>query len=248
MPPGDQPGPQGLLDQLRRQIISGQLAAGARLPSIRELADAYTVDTNTVRRIINELVDGGLVEKRHGSGTYVRAFLAIPRSSPGRLARERWGLGHTIQDADTGTRPRAVNVHTGEATAPDWATSALGLPPAAVAAFRDRRYVVDDRPVQLATSWLPVDIARGTPIMHTDTGPGGTYARLADLGHAPVTFTEYVRARMPLPEEEERLPLPPGTPVMEITRHAFDEQGRCVEVNRMVLDGMAYLVDYTFPA
>ena len=27
----------------------------------------------------------------------------------------------------------------------------------------------------------------------TDPGPGGTYSRLADLGHAPATYTETAR-------------------------------------------------------
>jgi GntR family transcriptional regulator len=84
--------------------------------------------------------------------------------------------------------------------------------------------------------------------MHTDVGPGGIYARLAEGGHGPATFTEYLRARMPLPEETERLELPEGTPVVEVTRHAFDDSSRCVEVNRMILDGSAYLLDYTFTA
>jgi GntR family transcriptional regulator len=109
-------------------------------------------------------------------------------------------------------------------------------------------YVVDEKAVQLAVSHYPTDLARGSRIMHTDTGPGGSYAVLADLGHAPVEFTEFVLARMPRPEESERLDLPQGTPVIEITRQAFEDGGRCVEVNRMILDGSAYLLDYTFPA
>jgi len=102
--------------------------------------------------------------------------------------------------------------------------------------------------VQLATSYLPPDLARGTAIMHTNPGPGGIYARLADAGHSPQTFTEYVRGRMPVPDERKRLELPDGTPVLEITRHAYDQNGRCVEVNRMILDATAYVIDYTFPA
>jgi GntR family transcriptional regulator len=115
-------------------------------------------------------------------------------------------------------------------------------------ATRSRRFLVEDRPVQLATSYLPVDLARGTAIMHTDTGPGGIYARLGELGHAPATFTEFLRARMPVPAEVGRLELPDGTPVIEITRHAYTRAGRCVEVARMVLDATAYLLDYTFDA
>jgi GntR family transcriptional regulator len=235
-----------VLGELRALILSGELAAGDRFPSVREIAERYTVTSGTANRAVGELRAEGLIISRQGSGSFVRPFRAIARSSPTRLARERWGTGQAIQEADTGVRPRTVDVEVGEEPALDWVAAGLGIEPEVPVVFRRRRFVVDDRSVQLATSYLPTDVARGTPIMHTDTGPGGIYGRLADVGHAPVAFTEYLRSRMPYPEEVKRLELPEGTPVMEITRHAFQQDGRCVEVNRMVLDGTAYVVDYTF--
>ncbi len=240
--------PDHVLAELRRRIHDGELPEGAKLPSVRALAATYGIDRNHAEQVITDLRHDGLIITKPGAGSYVRRFRAIPRSSPARLARAGWESGRAIQDADTRERPRTVDIRTGEAAAPPWATEALGLPAGATTAFRSRRFEVDGRSVQLADSWLPVDIVRGTQIMHTDTGPGGTYARLAELGHAPTHFVEYLRARMPRPEEAERLELPPGTPVLEITRHAYEESGRCVEVNRMILDGTAYLVDYSFPA
>lgn len=237
-----------LLDDLRRQILTGVLAAGEKLPSVRALAARHHLDKNRVDQVITELANTGLVESRQGAGTWVREFKAIPRSSPRRLSKERRDLGIAIQDSDTGGRWRTVGIRTGEEPAPDWAAAALDIAPGTPVAFRDRRFLVDDRAVQLSRSYLPTEIARGTQIMHSDTGPDGTYGRLRDLGHEPIRFTEFLRARMPLPDEAERLNLPRGTPVIEITRHAFEESGRCVEVNRMILDGMAYLLDYSFPA
>ncbi|GGM52960.1 GntR family transcriptional regulator [Dactylosporangium sucinum] len=248
MTPGRSASYRRIVDDLRRIIESGELGEGSKLPGVREIATRYGVPTGTVSRAIAELAAAGLVQAKRRGGTYVRRFAAIPRSSPGRLAKERWLGGETIQDADTKDRRRELNTSTGETPAPDWVAAALGVAAGEPVAFRDRRYAVDERFVQLATSYLPVDIARGTQIMHTDTGPGGTYARLAEIGHRPVRFTEYLRARMPSPEETDRLELPVGTPVFEITRHAFNEEGRCVEINRMILDGMAYLLDYSFPA
>ena len=233
---------------LREAIQSGELSEGDKLPSVREIARQHGVTVGTATRALTELRAEGLVVARHGAGVFVRRFRSIRRSSPGRLARERWGSGAAIQDADTADRPRVVDVETGEAPAPDWVAEPLGLEVGRPVATRSRRFLVEDRPVQLATSYLPVDLARGTPIMHTDTGPGGIYARLGELGHAPATFTEYLRARMPTPAEMERLDLTDGAPVVEITRHARTDAGRCVEVARMVLDATAYLLDYTFDA
>ncbi|GIJ47663.1 GntR family transcriptional regulator [Virgisporangium aliadipatigenens] len=233
---------------LRTAIESGEIAPGGQLPAVRDLAARYEVTPGTVSRAVGRLQALGLVTTTRGGGIYVRGFEPIIRNSPGRLARDRWGTGATIQDADTGKRSRTVDVETGERVAPDWVAAPLGLADGAVAAFRSRRFVVEDRYVQLSVSWMPAELVRGTAIMHTDTGPGGMYARLAELGHAPATFVERVRTRMPTRDEEERLELLAGTPVFEITRHATTEAGRCVEVNRMTLDGRAYVLDYTFPA
>jgi GntR family transcriptional regulator len=114
--------------------------------------------------------------------------------------------------------------------------------------LRSRRFLVDGKPVMVARSWLPASIAAGTDIAQPDTGPGGIYARLQELGHAPVRFREDLRARM-LPEPDEdavRLALSPGTPVMEIIRTAYDADGTPVEVNEMTADASAYVFRYEF--
>jgi GntR family transcriptional regulator len=243
-----EPAYRRVVDALRAQVLAGELVEGARLPSVREITQRYGVTTGTAARAIAELRAEGLVITRHGAGVYVRRFRAIRRSSPARLSREVWGTGTPIPDTDTGDRPRAVDVEVGETPAPGWAATGLGIDPGTPVIYRSRRFLVDDRPVQLATSYLPAELVRGSRITYTDTGPGGIYARLAELGYAPATFTEYLRARMPHPDETDRLDLPDGTPVIEITRHARTDVGVCVEVNRMILDGTAYLLDYTFPA
>ena len=58
--------------QMRSQCLSGQLAAGAKLPSVRELAQQLAVNVNTVFRVYERLAAEGLIELKHGDGTYVR--------------------------------------------------------------------------------------------------------------------------------------------------------------------------------
>ncbi|MCA1224375.1 GntR family transcriptional regulator [Streptomyces sp. 8L] len=50
-----------LANELQRQIESGELPAGARLPGERELARTYHVALGTTRRAIQELRERGLV-------------------------------------------------------------------------------------------------------------------------------------------------------------------------------------------
>ncbi|MCV7194497.1 FadR/GntR family transcriptional regulator [Mycolicibacterium brumae] len=62
----------GAIDALRSDIVSGQVAQGARLPSERDLAAHYGVSQPTIREAVRALAAMGLIEVRHGSGAYVR--------------------------------------------------------------------------------------------------------------------------------------------------------------------------------
>lgn len=113
---------------------------------------------------------------------------------------------------------------------------------------RDRRYLANNEPVQSAVSYIPADLARGTPITERDTGPGGIYARLEDRGHILERFVEEVAARMPTPDERRALELGPGVPVLTVVRTAYDGAGRPVEVCETVMAAYAYILQYDFPA
>jgi len=60
-----------------REMVS-ELRAGTRLPSERDLATEWAVARMTLRAAIDVLVSEGLLERRHGSGTYV-AFSPVLR-------------------------------------------------------------------------------------------------------------------------------------------------------------------------
>lgn len=60
-----------IVDQIQGMIISGELRPGERLPSERELADAFGVGRPTVREATKVLESKGLVEMRHGAGVFV---------------------------------------------------------------------------------------------------------------------------------------------------------------------------------
>lgn len=247
---------KSFLDRVRREIESGELPDGTPLPSIREYMEAENLDRGTVTRALARLRAEGLIASRQGKGNWVqRSFARIERRSPHRLARERWLGGKAIQDADTSPRPRTVNVVIGDTEPPAHIGNALGVKPGVKVLSRSRRFVVDDRPVQLAVSYLPTDLTRGTRIEHTDTGEGGTYARLAEQSWGPDRFTERVIARAPRPDEvagtpeagsEGGIPVRKSGPVFEVTRFAWSGE-RCVEVTVMVLDAEAYELVYDFP-
>ena len=54
-----------------KAVVSGELAAGAAFPSVRELSQALKINPNTAQKVVAELVRDGLLEVRPGIGTVV---------------------------------------------------------------------------------------------------------------------------------------------------------------------------------
>jgi GntR family transcriptional regulator len=57
---------------VRRLLARGELRPGEKLPSARDLAEALSVNPNTVVHAYAELESQGIIEKRRGLGTFVR--------------------------------------------------------------------------------------------------------------------------------------------------------------------------------
>jgi DNA-binding transcriptional regulator YhcF (GntR family) len=85
---GEVPIQEQLSTQIILGIVSGDLAAGERLPSTTELARRFRLHANTVRVAYRGLAERGWVEWRQGSGFYVRAN--------GEPEAEPYGLNHLI--------------------------------------------------------------------------------------------------------------------------------------------------------
>lgn len=229
---------------LRAEILDGTWPPDSKLPSESQLTARFNVANGTLRKSLAVLQAEGLIEGRHGAGVFIRAFKPIVRNAVRRLSSQLWGRGTSIWAADVETRHLDVDrISVFQTTAPEHVAQVLGTHDVWV---RDRRYLVEGRPVMIAKSYLPAGLVAGSPITQVDTGDGGAYARLLELGHKPVHFREEVRSRMPLEDEAEALNLPSGTTVLEVARTALTEDGRAVEVNEMLMDARVYVLQYDF--
>ncbi|MGH8862356.1 MAG: GntR family transcriptional regulator [Jatrophihabitantaceae bacterium] len=82
-----------LVEQVRRAVMLGRLAAGDQLPTLREVVDALAINPNTVVKAYAELEHEGLVVRRQGMGTFVTATPPIGALAAPRAVREsllRW--------------------------------------------------------------------------------------------------------------------------------------------------------------
>jgi GntR family transcriptional regulator len=235
---------------LREAIRRGAFGPGDQLPSESQLIEHYGVARMTVRQALGELRAEGLVVSEHGRGVFVRSRPPVRRLAGDRFARRHRQAGKAAFLAETeGLGQAGVDqIEVGEAAPSPRVRELLQLTGRSRVVTRSRRYLLDGQPVEMAVSYLPAGIARGTKITEVDPGPGGIYARLEELGHTLGEFVEEVSVRMPTPDERRRLQLGPGVPVMVVLRTAYDVAGQPVEVCDTVKAGPSYVLEYRIPA
>ena len=252
--PIDPPRPEYMqvADAIRTAIEAGEWPAGSQIPAEPELAAKYGTTRATVNRALSVLRAEGLVRPQQGRGTTVRQLPVLHRDAARRQRRDvrEEGSARGAFDAELralGYVPRS-DVTVGEVPAPAAVAELLGVAEAAPVLARRREMYANDLPVQMATSYIPLDIAAGTAIAETDPGPGGVYSRLAELGHAPADFAETVQVRPPTNAEARFLQMDLDQRVIAIRRTACTAAGRVVEVNEITLPAHQWELLYEWTA
>jgi DNA-binding GntR family transcriptional regulator len=249
-----------VLADLRAQIRDGVLPPGARVPSRNAIIARYGVGETAAKHALAVLAAEGLIEARAGSGSYVRRIpaerllehdrLHFPGSpfGLGRLANGHDGQG---EDQRGGESVRlAWEHHTERAQAPASVARRLRIEPGEDLVMRTRYLLTaDSLPVQLATSFEPLAITAGTPVLLPEEGQfagRGVIARMAVIGIAVDQVTEEIAVRPALAAEAGALDIALGAPVLSIER-AHLAGDRVVEAGDIVIPADQYRVRYRIP-
>ena len=226
------------------------------LPPESELAAQYGVSKSTVNNAVAVLRTWGLVKVKRGTGTMVRELPLIHRNAVARYeraARERAGAHGAF---DTEIRSLGLEPHSDTEVdtipAPADVAEALRLAEGDPVVRRNRRMFARKPggaavPVQIAPSYIPAEIAEGTPLTEVDSGPGGIISRFAELGYEQVRITESVRARPGTPEEQSFLELDEDEQVIEIRHVGWTADGRPVELAVHAVPAGLWVLDYEWP-
>ena len=97
---------KGIAAAIGRLVSAGQLPAGARLPTVRELSRTLGVSPTTVSEAWQTLARVGAIDARGRQGTFVRQPTGL--GSPRRYRRVTEGPGHFALDLSTGTPDSAL--------------------------------------------------------------------------------------------------------------------------------------------
>jgi len=206
---------------LRDAINRGDYRPGDTTPHEPELMERYGASRHAVRTAVAALTREGLVIPVRRRGTVVRDRAGRRRVRRGLLVR-RDHRGYVMPAAAREGEPWQVHGRPRRDTVPIPARAAelLGLEEGATA-LRRRRVTSPEGepPFQLVDTWIHPDAVADAPqVAERDTGPGGYLDRLEEAGHGPLSWAEYIRVRMPAPDEARLLGMPTSMPVMEIAR------------------------------
>ncbi|WP_405555709.1 GntR family transcriptional regulator [Streptomyces sp. NBC_01171] len=234
---------------LRDEIMSGDLAAGASLPSTVQLKERFAASNATIQKALQILKDEQLVIGRAGAAVTVREHRQRTMRPASYMAPAAPGKPYRwlTETAKRGTRAHSTLLDVREAPAPADVAAALRITGDETVLLRQQLLTLDDEPVELVRSYYPMAIAGGTAITEKRKIRGGTPALLAELGFPPHTSVDRVSARVPTQEQYQALRLPSDLPVLRTLRVVFSDD-RPIEATVMVKAGHLYELQYEFSA
>ena len=215
---------QHLLDVLRT------LPAGSSIPTERSLATDFDVSRTTVRQALAELTVEGRLVRVQGKGT----FAAAPKVA------QRLQLSSYTEDMRAqGRQPASRQLEITEQPAQQELATLLGTGASSTVLRLRRLRIADGEPMAIETTHLPLSRFRGLAL---ELESGGSLYRVlresfgVELGHADET----IETALASPEEAELLGADVGLPMLLLSRHSFDTDGRPVEWVRSIYRGDRY--------
>lgn len=206
---------------LKEQISAGEWCPGNVLPSERQLSEIFDVSRVTIRKAIGYLVNVGVVERKHGSGTFVREDIQKPvfNQSLNKI------ISFTEMLKARGMEPRSEWIERKTTVPSNDILMKLRLSPDTKVIKLFRRRYADDKVVAVEESYLPVDC-----VPRPEEIGSSLYQYMEEKGipiaHALQNITA-INADKPLAHYAR---VEPGTALLKVTRIGSLAHGRPIEI------------------
>ncbi|SOY45491.1 GntR family transcriptional regulator [Cupriavidus taiwanensis] len=201
-----------IFNVLRDEIARGVYAGSGVLPTEEAICERYGVSRITVRRALTDLASQGLVERRHGLGTFVKMQVA-GRQAPSLSLVE--SLRKTAQE----TQVKVIEVSQAEAPPDIAAQLQLAADERAVHALRLR--CADRLPVMLTDAWIPA--AMGTGVSAASLKKHALYELLMNQGVRFGSVVQEITAQLADPVLAKLLGVEVGAPLLKLVRLMHDQ-------------------------
>jgi len=201
-------------DVIRKRIESGKLRPGDVVESERELARIHKVSLMTARHALADLAREGVVERKHGAGT----FVAPPKIHFNKL------MSYTEQMASRGLSARSKIVRLSSSENDPEIAARLSLPSASPLTVVQRVRRADDEPFALETCYLSADKFPG--IASPSLERGSLFATLERENGVTLAYAdEEIDATDADQRTSDLLSIPRGTPLLRIRQIIYSSKG-----------------------
>jgi len=219
---------------LRARVLQGEWVPGEAIPPETVLASSYSVALGTIRQALALLVSDGLLERRHGKGTFVKAGLG----GASMLRFFRFRQSGEIQSPESrilSRKHRLANIEEADA---------LGLPAGASVLVLERLRSIDRQPCLLETLVLPLPAFDALSTSDTSAWDALLYPMYQRVCGVVIHHAEdQLSFGLLTQQQARRLNLEKGHPCVRVQRRAFDLANRCVELRTTL--GDAFSFEYT---
>ena len=155
-------------------IVDGAYAPGAQLPSEQEMARLLEVSRTTIREAYRNLIESGILLRRHGRGTYVKGV-------QNQHSLEST-LSYTRMIEEAGHKPGITVLSADVRVAQANESELLHLEPGELLWEVTRVRTADGRPIVYSADRIPASFV---PASLRSGRVGSLFQVLADLGYAP---------------------------------------------------------------
>lgn len=213
-------------ESIRRAINNRTLRPDDALPPERELSSAFGVSRITVRKAIEGLVNEGVLDTHHGSGTFVRSKVEKNFAQLTSFSEEMTARGMV---------PSSVWLNrTLGSVGPEEALTLRASPGTAVYRF-SRIRLADDSPMSIENTTI---LASCLPSL--DAVEHSLYAALKKTGNRPVRALQRLSALILDENQASMLGASPGDAGLLVERVGFNRQGAAIEYSQSWYRGDTY--------
>jgi DNA-binding GntR family transcriptional regulator len=217
---------------VRRRIHAGEWAAGQRIPPELRLAREYAVSRVTVRQALSELVKDDMLERRRGSGTYLRQqrrpLVYDLNLTVGALA-SRW------RDADFDNRAQVIEAGI-VSPVPEDLRHRLQLRRTDDVVYLLRRIFINGRATVLYRSWFNASLVPG---LVRSGGLDGSLSHVLteEFGLTPTRSESELEVVRATREETTLLQVASDVPLVVVTATTYLADGRPLEHSQLAWIG-----------
>ena len=220
---------------LRDRMLQGEWAPGEVIPAESAMAQSYGVALGTIRQALSLLVEDGVLQRRHGKGTFVTK--GVDGASMMRFFRFRG-----VDDASITPQSRILASRLRRASVSE--AHAFGIAPGAQVLQIERLRSLGAEPCLLETIVLPLPLFGALADSDTDTWDDLLYPMFQQRCGVVIHKTQDSLSFSQLnATQAKRLKLAAAHPCVLVERQAFDIAGRCVELR--TTRGDAFSFKYT---